>query len=337
VTRAARRLLIAALLAGATRVARAEIHAPPRVPRPPYAVSAGLSRNVAKLGERVAYHGWITGGGPGRIRFLPPESGGVLSWGPLETRSKPRIGTRRAADPAGRYDYAAADTLFVDLGVQCFALGEVAIPGLRVEIDDGSGPRLARLPTLRMLVAPVLSAADSAADLRPPRGPLAAPWWERVPWLRVAFVVIGLAALIAAVVALRRRRRRAAPAVVPARAPRDPAAEALAALAALRRLALPEQERFSEHAFQLGRIVRRFLEATAGTPRPGDTTPEFVRHLEIAALDRSDLERIEGLMRFWDRVKFARAPETREEAARAEDAVEKLVRRLSPAPRGQAA
>ena len=111
---------------------------------------------------------------------------------------------------------------------------------------------------------------------------------------------------------------------------RDPAAQALAELEALRRLKLPASARFAEHAFQLGRIVRRFLEATAGTPRPGDTTPEFVTHLEAARLSPEDVQRIRDLMRFWDRVKFARAPETPEEAVQAESAVENLVRRLAP-------
>ena len=73
--------------------------------------------------------------------------------------------------------------------------------------------------------------------------------------------------------------------------------------------------RFAEHAFHLTRIARCFLEAIAGTPRPGDTTPELIQHLESSSLDHADLVRIAGLFRIWDRLKFARAPSSVEEAA----------------------
>jgi hypothetical protein len=175
-------------------------------------------------------------------------------------------------------------------------------------------------------VAPVVSASDTSARLRGLRGPLAAPWWERVPWRIVLLVAAALAVLATTLFALSRRRPvPVAPAPVVAR---DPATQALAELDALRRLGLPARTRFAEHAFQLGRIVRRFLEATAGTPLPGDTTPEFVGHLEAAQLSGDDLKRIDTLMRFWDRVKFARAEESADEALRAEQSVESLVRRL---------
>jgi hypothetical protein len=118
--------------------------------------------------------------------------------------------------------------------------------------------------------------------------------------------------------------------VPPPRPPRDPVAEALAELAALRRLDLPVKGRFDEHAFRLTRIARRFLEAVAGATRPGDTTPEVVAHLAGTGFPGEDVARVEGLLRAWDRVKFARAPTTAEEARSAESAVETLVRRHAP-------
>jgi len=51
-----------------------------------------------------------------------------------------------------------------------------------------------RLPTVRLQIPSVLAAADSNADLRPARGPLAPPWWERVPW-RWVLLALGVAAL----------------------------------------------------------------------------------------------------------------------------------------------
>jgi len=316
-------------LAAPGRVDRAGAAPAPRAPQPSYSIGVRLSRGAVKLGEPVLYRGWITGGRPGQVRFLPPDSGGAFTWGRLRARVRPPWGKAAEADRSGRVKFADIDTVFVEATLQSFAFGNLSVPGLAFELDDGSGPRPGRLPVTRLTVVPVLTAADTGADLRRLRGPLGAPWWERVPWTRVALAAGLLAALAAAVLWL--RRRRPAPQPVPVTL-RDPASQALAELEALRRINLPARGRFADHAFQLGRIVRRFLEAVAGTPLPGDTTPEFVSHLEAAHLDGADLKRIDGLMRFWDRVKFARAEESVEEAARAEQAVESLVRRLSPRP-----
>jgi len=300
--------------------------APPVSRRPPYSIGVRLSRNAVKIGEPTVYRGWITGGDPARIRFFAPDSGGAFTWGPLRATVRSPRGKPVERDAVGGVAFTDFDTVFVETKLQAFAAGDLTLPGLAFELDDGSGPRPGRLPVTKLVVAPMLTAADTSAQLRALRGPLAAPWWERVPWTMVALIAAGIGALVAAIVWLRRRRPATA---VPAPAvARDPATQALAELEALRRLGLPGRGRFSDHAFQLGRIVRRFLEATAGTPLPGDTTPEFVGHLEAARLEGEDLKRIETLMRFWDRVKFARAEESVDEASRAEHSVESLVRRL---------
>jgi len=64
-----------------------------------------------------------------------------------------------------------------------------------------------------------------------------------------------------------------------------------------------------------------------GTPRPGDTSGELVSRLRQSRLSNEDVNRLEGLLGLWDRVKFARAPLGVEEAVRCEAAVESLVRR----------
>ncbi|HEV2104133.1 MAG TPA: DUF4129 domain-containing protein, partial [Candidatus Eisenbacteria bacterium] len=127
------------------------------------------------------------------------------------------------------------------------------------------------------------------------------------------------------------------PAPRPAAPPRrlDPATAALEALAALRAERLPEQGRVGEPALGLTRILRRFLEATVGTPRPGDTSGELVARLRDAHVPAEDLDRLEGLLGLWDRVKFARAPLTVEEAGRSEQAVEGVVRRAQAAAVGR--
>src|SRR5262249_14742950 len=159
--------------------------------------------------------------------------------------------------------------------------------------------------------------------------------WERLPLgLLMALLAFGL--MITVLVSMSRRARRPvrrtlAPAPAPARPRLDPAAEALRALAALRAKALPADPRLGEHPLELTAILRRFLEATVTTPRPGDTSGELLERLRASRLPEPDLERLEGLLGVWDRVKFARAPLTAAEAVRCEESVESFVRRATQA------
>ena len=308
----------------------------------PIRASAGLQPPVAELGQRVLYRGWVRAEGPAWGRWLPPDSGAAFTWGAPVVSAAVTWGDptgkrferlkRKRLDPTARHNISAG-ALFVEIPLQAFALGRLSVPGLRIAIDDGRGPRVYRLPVTTLTVVPMLTAADSNADFRAVHGPLAAPWWERVPW---TWVILGLFAVslgVALLVWWRRRRRGSPAASVPIPAARDPLAEALAALAALRALHLPEHGRFAEHAFRLGQILRRYLESVIGTTRPGDTTPELVAHLRQAGLEPEDLTRFSGLLRAWDQVKFAREPFSLDEAIRAERATEAFVRRPA-APTG---
>lgn len=304
--------------------------------RRPFRVRVVVSPSTVKLGERVTYRAFITEGTPGYVRVLPPESGGDLDWGAPRIQGRAPRGEPQRPDARGWYPtFGSMESLAVTVPLQVFRPGLVSVPGLRFQLNDGRGPTEHRLPIARLFVVPVVPPEDSAADLRPLRGPFGAPWWERIPWRLVGAAAGALAAAALVVRRLARRRSRAAPDL--ARPPKDPAFEALEALEALRGLRLPEHGRFAEHAFHLTRILRRFLEATEGTPRPGDSTPELVRHLEAGRLGPADLERLAALLAAWDRVKFARAATTPEEARRAEDAVEELARRRVSVPGKEAA
>jgi hypothetical protein len=291
-------------------------------------VRATVSPGSAQIGERVRYRGVVVlPEGTLTARWLKPESHPDLTWGSLEPR---RV---RGGGPGG----PPADTLFVEADLQAFQTGTVMVPGLRFEVaGTGTGETVEqRLPGVALRITPLLSAADSHADLRPVRGPLRAPWWEQVPW---RWVVIGasiLAAVVGLVVWLRRRRPRttSGPMVV------DPGAAALAELAALRGLRLPAHGRYAEHAFYLTRILRRFLEAVVRTPRPGHTSDEFVAALERTRLSDDHRRILAALLRVWDRVKFARAGSSVEESVRAEETVEQMIRQITtpvPAPESPA-
>lgn len=287
-------------------------------PARPLRVRAGVSPSTVTIGEAAVYRGQVVFRSGPTLRWLPPEPHEDLTWG----TPRPRLSRGTGS--------AAWDTLTIEVPVQAFALGAHAIPGLRYE--DPAQPGERRLPVVMLLVKTVLAASDSNAELRPARGPLAAPWWERVPWTWVAAIVLALVAVIAFIRWLRSRRLR--PAVAPVTAALDPAARALAELEALRALRLPEQGQFAGHAFQLTQILRRYLEAVTHVPRPGHTTPELVAALGRTRLGVDDVRQLDMLLRVWDRLKFARASSSPKESARFEESVEALVRQM---PQGRAA
>jgi hypothetical protein len=335
-----------ALAAGAMLPAgsvRAAIPDPTTAPAPRFGVSASAQVDPAagaRIGDALVYRVVVKSETPVKVRFISPSAGGAFHWGTLKAWQQ-SLGPRQPK-PVGAgawVDTHASGPAVAEVPLQIFALGSQSVPGLTIDVDDGRGPRRYRAPVGTVLIVPAIAANDSSAQLRAVRAPLEAPWWERVPWLRVALWG-GLAGLVIGLVVwliLKRRRRAPLPAIAPAARPADPALVALRELAALRRRQLPARGEFAEHAFHLTRIVRRFVESAAARVRPGDTTPEFVEHLSGATLEPDEIVRLEGLLRYWDRVKFARAGTTVEEAAAAEQSVEEFVRQASPGAGGKAA
>jgi hypothetical protein len=293
------------------------------IPSEGNACQASVRPGYARIGQIVRYRGRVLIGRGADLRWQVPAGGGVFEWGsPRIQRIPAYSGSRNRAK-----EVLFADTLQVEFSLQAFMPGLLTVPGLGFEVREANGARwTGQLPVVRLAVAAVVSQDDTSARLRPLRGPLSAPWWERVPWLIVGLIAVALA-LVAFIVW--RTRRGGAPVSEGVRAgpPKDPATVALEALAALRGLRLPEHGRYAVHAFELTRILRRFLEATQDAPRPGDSTPELVVHLGAARLTPAERESVAGLLATWDRVKFARVASSLVEARWAEDAVEGLVRR----------
>lgn len=288
-----------------------------------------VTPSSARIGQALTYRGSVLVWGSEKVRFEPPQSGGAFTWSRIRAgRVKP--GWLKFVSERGH------DSAWFEARLQIFEPGRITIEGPVVQRSGRGEPASSvRLPSVRITILPTLTPADSNAELRSLHGPLRAPWWERIGWIPI---IAGLALLAALFYLWRRlRRKKPAPLARPATAPApvrariDPAAEALRALAALRARELPQAGRFSEHAFELTAILRRFLEITVTTPRPGDTSGELLERLRSARMPEDDYGRLEGLLTLWDRVKFARAPLTEVEAQRCEEAVESFVRRVAAA------
>lgn len=287
-------------------------------------LQASVTPSRLGLAQRVLYRGRVVLPRGIGVHFATPPAGGALSWGKPEVRRGP------ITDPK-RLDFGM-DSVVVSVPLQVFETGTVSVPGMRFRLDrlaPSTGPVDGRLPVVRLNVTAMIAANDTAAQLRPVRGPLGAPWWERIAWGSILAVLVILGVLAAIVIWWRRRHRAPVPMVRAAAKPRvrrDPAQAALTALAALRAQRLPDQGLFGEHALGLSHILREYLEGRWVTPRPGDTSEELLARLAHADLTRDDVVRLEGLLGLWDRVKFARAPMGVDEAHRCEEAVEALVR-----------
>jgi hypothetical protein len=322
--RALRRFVTRAIVAAALLAGAGVEPAPAQALR----TRVTLRPGTVKLGERVVVRGQVIGRAAPSVAWMRPEAAPSFTWG------VPRSEVRPAKGPGGA-SRSRPDTAWVEVSLQVFETGMVPVPGMRFQYRTSSGAQaFGRLPVANLVVISQIAPADTQARLRDVRH-LAAPWWERVPWRWVALgtLLLGVAAWIGWWL---RRRRPAAPLEIPAAEP-GAAERALAALAALRAQDLPGRERYAEHAFELGQILRRYLEATVATTRPGDSTPELLAHLRDAGLEADDLQRLAGLLRVWDRVKFAREPFTRGEALRTEAAVEAFVRRPAPGARAEVA
>lgn len=293
---------------------------------------AEVTPGTARVGQRLTYRGMVRVPRSTKVKFEPPSDDASFTW------SRVRAGRGEGHTRSG--PFAGFDSVGFEATLQVFRTGEVVIPGVGVQVTplpgQPTGARVA-LPTVRVNITPSLSAADSAAELKGLHGPLTAPWWERIPWRIVFLVLLGLACLMA-FIRWWRRRKPVARAVRPVAsaavvvAPRlDPAAEALRALRALQEREWPQAGRFGDHALELTAILRRYLERTLASPRPGDTSGELLERLRGTRVAPADLQRLEALLALWDRVKFARAPLSTDEALRTEEAVESYIRREAQA------
>lgn len=222
------------------------------------------------------------------------------------------------------------------------AAGTYDLPGPRLVYVSPSGQRFAvRPPAVTLTVSsrlPPGQQKDQVAPkaLRPPRIP-PLPWWV---WALLAATVAAVAGLVARLLL----RRRPGGAATEAEAPPVPPGEEF--LAAVDRLSarLPADGDDPRPFFSdLAHATKRYLERRVDRPVLEWTTLETLRRLREAGVDLPREAGLAELLGAADRVKFARALSTREEAAKelarargVHDRVEKVLSPAAPAAVGTA-
>jgi len=201
----------------------------------------------------------------------------------------------------GAQDLGAVRRHSATYRVAAFETGEIEIPPLEVTIGEGEGARVVATPAASLSVRSVLqgsTGAETIADLKPP--------WSLpagIPWGAIAVAAVALAALAWGVARLLRRRPAGAPPPIP-ELPADE--EALAALDLLQARALITSEEMRAFHVQLAEIVKRYLSRRLGIPTLERTSLEVVEGARARRQEAWLVERIEGLLRDCDAVKFAR-------------------------------
>lgn len=183
-------------------------------------------------------------------------------------------------------------------------LGELALPDLRVEVEDEEGP-------LDPLLVPGASLkireTGEGTELAPPPDPLEVRVFA---WERIAIAAAVTAFLAAGWMLWRRRSGRAAAEPAP-----PPAEAAIRALRELRAEALWERGEGRLHYFRLSEIVRVYLRDGHGLAAPEMTSDELVAALRKWPLPGLPAERMEAWLRRGDLVRFAKGEVDADRAA----------------------
>jgi Domain of unknown function (DUF4381) len=287
----------------------------------PVSVVATASKSDVSVGETFTIELKATGPAGATYTFA-----GEASADQLELRTPPA--PKDAPPPApGAHRYEA----------QVFALGELQVPGIpvRYRLADGSEGE-ATSPPISLKVVSLLPKDAAEQKLADIRGP-AAVGIGRAFW--VALAVLGVLAAAIVVLLLRRRRKAETPTV--ARVPAlPPDAEALAALEALAREALPARGELRAFYIRLSAILKRYLERRLEAPVLEMTSAETLAFLRKHAHGSELLPVVRDVAEAADRIKFAKGQGLIAEAERHLASVRALVAaleaRLAPRPGAEA-
>ena len=236
---------------------------------------------------------------PADAYALPANLGEVLAKGSVLLRGEPGAVREAAAD--------GTRTVFtVPLVVNGSLKPEV--PELHLLVQGPLGPRQLTVPGEKIALESLVEREGQGSSERSHHGPKP-PEPVYVRSFLWAFLLLGLAGLVAAVLLLRRwqENRRAKAALPPP--PPTPHDEAFRRLKALRLRAPWSHGEGRAAIFELSEIVRHYLGQRLGFTAVDLTSEELVRELrrrEVAGLDGLQLQGFAERLQWEDLVKFAR-------------------------------
>jgi hypothetical protein len=283
----------------------------------PVSVTATASKSEVTVGEAFSIDVKATGPAGTTYTFA-----GEASADELELRTPSAAPDAPAPEP-GTHRYEAA----------VFALGELQIPPIpvRYQLPDGTPGEAASAPLSLKVVSllPKDAAEQKLADIRGPAS---------VGIGRAFWVALGVALALVAVLAillLRRRRAAAAPVTAPVPA-LAPDVEALRALEALAREALPARGELRPFYIRLSAIAKRYLERRLEASVLEMTTAETLGFLRGHPHGGELLPVVRDLAEAADRIKFAKGqgllPEAERHLASVRALIPALEAKLRPAP-----
>jgi hypothetical protein len=264
----------------------------PAMAQPGPRVTARLSADSVRIGERVRLTLRAERAVGARVLFPPADAGGDV-FGALEVVREAGRGTRSLED--GR----AVDS--VSYEVTTFALDRVRVPGLPIRVVEGADTTRVSTAARTVPVASVVGADASGLRTGAPLLPFPRPVGRWLLWGAVGAVLIGGGAYW--------WWRRPPPAEegtarVSSAAPHEAVVTRLRALAAEADLQSPDA--IKAFYVALARILRVYLADAYDVAALETTTPEVVAALTARPdVPKAAVERVEAVLKRADLVKFA--------------------------------
>ena len=206
-----------------------------------------------------------------------------------------------------------------------FAFGTLQLPQLTLEVTKDGVTTKEQLDAGTVEVVRVIPEGKGAelADMKHPEELL-------VRTLRVIYLLLAIAAVIAGLIAYRRYRKRPKP--VPAAPPPSLEARTLALLVALEREDLISARKFREFYFRLSEVLRSYLGERFNFEALEQTTPELLAYLHKHRFPGISLENLEDFARLSDFVRYAKSEPNAQEASDHLALAQRIVRQTTPQP-----
>jgi hypothetical protein len=196
--------------------------------------------------------------------------------------------------------------------IAAFRVGTYILPPIQVAYQGPGGERgIAPTAELPIVVASVLRAGESPDDVKPLKPQLRLPGAppDLSGAVRVALVLVVALMLVLLVVQTRRAMAKRAAARPPEpEAQLTPAQRALAELARVSELHLPEKGRYAEHYALVSAALRVYVRDRFGLAAMERTPRELRQDMLAAAIDRSEIAAIFEILRDGEVARFHQVP-----------------------------